>query len=54
MLPRQASGMMKRLWTKVRQNIAELQAGLAKKRYRGLDKPLINLNFYAVSYPTLK
>ncbi len=38
-VPRQVGATYKTLWTKVRQNNAARQAGLTKKRYKGLDKP---------------
>jgi len=38
-VPRQVGATYKTLWTKVRQNTAARQAGLTKKRYKGLDKP---------------
>src|SRR5256884_378746 len=38
-VPRQVGATYKTLWTKVRQNKAARQAGLTKKRYKGLDKP---------------
>src|SRR5258707_11475748 len=38
-VPRQVGATYKTLWTKVRQNNAARQAGLTRKRYKGLDKP---------------
>jgi len=37
-VPRQVGATYKTLWTKVRQNAAARQAGLTKKRYKGLDQ----------------
>ncbi len=38
-VPRQVGATYKTLWTKVKQNAIARQAGLTKKRYKGLDKP---------------
>src|SRR6266487_1413769 len=38
-VPRQVGATYKGLWTKVKQNALARQAGLTKKRYKGLDKP---------------
>ena len=38
-VPRQVGATYKGLWTKVKQNAADLRAGRTKKRYRGLDQP---------------
>src|SRR5947208_9082121 len=37
-VPRQVGATYKSLWTKVKQNAAARKAGLAKKRYKGLDQ----------------
>src|SRR2546429_9029890 len=37
-VPRQVGATYKALWTKVKQNAAQRQAGITKKRYQGLDK----------------
>jgi len=36
--PRQVAGSYKGLWTKAKQNAADLKSGRTKKRYKGLDK----------------
>jgi IS605 OrfB family transposase len=38
-VPRQVGATYKMLWTKVKQNNAARQAGITKKRYKGLDNP---------------
>src|SRR5215469_3238930 len=38
-VPRQVGATYKTLWTKVKANVAARQAGLTKKRYKGLDQP---------------
>src|SRR6266487_4978950 len=38
-VPRQVGATYKTLWTKVKQNAAQRQAGQTKKRYKGLDQP---------------
>jgi putative transposase len=38
-VPRQVGATYKVLWTKVKQNAAARQAGVTKKRYKGLDTP---------------
>ena len=38
-IPRQVGATYKTLWTKVKQNAAQRQAGVTKKRYKGLDQP---------------
>jgi putative transposase len=38
-VPRQVGATYKTLWTKVKQNAAQRQAGITKKRYKGLDQP---------------
>src|SRR5207249_9154115 len=37
-IPRQVGATYKTLWTKVKQNAAHRKAGIAKKRYKGLDQ----------------
>lgn len=37
--PRQVAATYKGLWTKLKQNQADLASGSTKKRYKGLDKP---------------
>src|SRR2546423_7370509 len=37
-VPRQVGATYKALWTKVKKNAAARQAGLTKKRYKGLDQ----------------
>src|ERR1700693_5109354 len=37
-VPRQVGATYKTLWTKVKQNAAARQAGITKKRYKGLDQ----------------
>src|SRR5215470_3084722 len=36
-IPRQVGATYKTLWTKVKQNAAQREAGVTKKRYKGLD-----------------
>jgi predicted transposase len=38
-VPRQVGASYKTLWTKLKQNAAACQAGLTRKRYKGLDQP---------------
>jgi putative transposase len=38
-VPRQVAASYKGLWTKAKQNKQHRQAGITKKRYKGLDKP---------------
>src|SRR5215469_9815389 len=38
-IPRQVGAIYKTLWTKVKQNAAQRKAGIARKRYKGLDQP---------------
>jgi IS605 OrfB family transposase len=38
-VPRQVGATYKGLWTKAKQNAADLRAGRTKKRYKGLDQP---------------
>ena len=51
-VPRQVGATYKTLWTKVKQNAAQRQAGKTKKRYKGLDKapkyvsPTLTYNYH--------
>src|SRR6266581_1287398 len=51
-VPRQVGATYKTLWTKVKQNAAQRQAGQTKKRYKGLDKapkyvsPTLTYNYH--------
>ena len=51
-VPRQVGATYKTLWTKVKQNAAELKAGHTKKRYKGLDQapkyisPTLTYNYH--------
>lgn len=51
-VPRQVGATYKTLWTRVKQNAAQRQAGITKKRYKGLDQapkyvsPTLTYNFH--------